>query len=42
MADPPLFAQEGKAGLTKEVFYLMPDMAYGTIQFNDKAPAPGG
>ncbi len=36
-----LFAQEGKAGLTKEVFYLMPDMAFGTIQFNDKAPARG-
>ena len=35
-----LFAQDGE-GLTKEVFYLMPDMASGSVYFNDKAPAHG-
>ena len=35
-----LSAQEGK-GITKEVFYLMPDMARGSVYFNDRAPATG-
>lgn len=35
-----LLAQDGE-GLTKEVFYLMPEMASGSVYFNDKAPAHG-
>ena len=33
-----LFAQNG---LTEEVFYLLPEMSYGTVYFNNKAPANG-
>ena len=35
-----LFAQDGN-GLTEEVFYLMPKMEYGSVYFNNKAPANG-
>lgn len=35
-----LFAQEG-IGLTPEVFYLMPEMAQGSVYFTGKAPATG-
>ena len=34
-------AQEGNGGLPKDVFYLMPDMASGSVQFRGKAPATG-
>lgn len=34
-------AQEGDGGLPKEVFYLMPDMAQGSVHFLGKAPATG-
>ena len=36
-----LSAQEGNGGLPKDVFYLMPDMANGSVQFRGKAPATG-
>ncbi|NLZ20222.1 MAG: hypothetical protein GXY24_08205 [Bacteroidales bacterium] len=36
-----LQAQDGKGGISKEVFYLMPDMAQGSVQFVGKAPATG-
>lgn len=36
-----LQAQEGNGGISKEVFYLMPDMASGSVQFSGKAPATG-
>ena len=36
-----LSAQEGNGGLPKDVFYLMPDMATGSVQFRGKAPATG-
>jgi hypothetical protein len=35
-----LFAQDGN-GLTEEVFYLLPEMGYGTVYFSGKAPANG-
>lgn len=34
-------AQDGKGGVPKDVFYLMPDMATGSVQFRDQAPATG-
>ena len=34
-------AQNGNGGLSKDVFYLMPDMAQGSVNFIGKAPATG-
>ena len=34
-------AQDGNGGLPKDVFYLMPDMAQGSVSFVGKAPATG-
>ena len=34
-------AQEGNGGLPKDVFYLLPDMAQGSVGFLGKAPATG-
>lgn len=36
-----LSAQEGNGGLPKDVFYLLPDMAQGSVGFLGKAPATG-
>ncbi|MBR5075744.1 MAG: hypothetical protein IKX28_01875 [Bacteroidales bacterium] len=36
-----LWAQDGDGGLPVDVFYLMPEMAQGSVQFRDKAPAIG-
>ena len=36
-----LSAQEGNGGIPKEVFYLMPDMAQGSVNFVGRAPATG-
>jgi len=35
-----IYAQD-KVGITKEVFYLMPDMAQGSVYFIGKSPATG-
>jgi hypothetical protein len=32
---------QDKVGITKEVFYLMPDMAQGSVYFRGKSPATG-
>ena len=34
-------AQEGNGGVPKDVFYLMPDMANGSVQFRGQPPATG-
>ena len=34
-------AQEGNGGLPKDVFYLLPDMASGSVQFRGQPPATG-
>lgn len=34
-------AQDGKGGVPADVFYLMPEMATGSVQFRGKAPATG-
>ena len=36
-----LSAQEGNGGVPKDVFYLMPDMANGSVQFRGQPPATG-
>ena len=34
-------AQDGKGGVPADVFYLMPEMASGSVQFRGQAPATG-
>ena len=36
-----LSAQDGNGGVPKDVFYLMPDMASGSVQFRGQPPATG-